>query len=883
VVAPASASPAPPQPAPSAVNQNATTIRTVPAAPPPAPPAPSPVQQPQPVSAAHADTVAEKATAPPPPAARVKSVKAEVRRSDNSVRIFFPFTAPTPAAVFRRADVMWLVFDSDAAINVDALRAQPSGLIRGANVSQADGQVIRLKLDRPRLGSMAMDGTGWAVTIGDSVADPVKPIALTRTMVGPSRANVIIPFDDGRRLHRIIDPDVGDTLFVVSALEPVRGVLKPQDFVELRALATTHGIAVQPFADDVIMQVAPERIVIGRPEGLTLSAHAAALNHKGNDAPALFNVEHWRRDREGDFFSHQSRLINAAVVAPPEQQSAAHVDLARFYLAREMFFEAKGALDLALSTEHPKGDDAGLHVLRALAKLMIGRTKDALKDLAHPSVGQQHDAPLWRALANAQEGKWAEARTGFKSSLMSIGMLPIELQRVVLLTSLRAAIEVDDIDGAASQLNDFETIGSSPDQLATISLLRGRIAEKLGRTGDALAAYQAAVASNDRHAATQARLRQAMLRMSTDELKRSDAIAELETISVIWRGDQTEIEALQMLARLYTDEGRLRDAFGVMRSALLAHAKSEVTRSIQDEAAATFEALFLSGKGEALPAIDALSLFYDFRDLTPMGRRGDEMIRRLADRLVTVDLLDQASELLQHQVDKRLQGAARAQVATRLAMIYLMNNKPDRALVALRATHVAGFSDTLRNRRLLLESRALSELGRPDVALEIIANIAGREADRLHADILWKARRWRPAAEQIERALGDRWRDWQPLNGSERNDVLRAGIGYALGEDAIGLGRLRERYAAKMVDGPDRRAFDIVTSPAGLKSAEFSAIATNVGSVDTLERFLQDLKAGFSDLAGRPELQHGAAPPPAPAPAAPTTGQAPPAPPASPI
>ena len=82
------------------------------------------------------------------------------------------------------------------------------------------------------------------------------------------------------------------------------------------------------------------------------------------------------------------------------------------------------------------------------------------------------------------------------------------------------------------------------------------------------------------------------------------------------------------------------------------------------------------------------SLFYDFRELTPIGRRGDEMIRRLADRLVSVDLLDQAAELLQHQVDHRLQGAARAQVATRLAVIYLMNRKPDRALAVLRATRI---------------------------------------------------------------------------------------------------------------------------------------------------------------------------------------------------
>jgi hypothetical protein len=75
-----------------------------------------------------------------------------------------------------------------------------------------------------------------------------------------------------------------------------------------------------------------------------------------------------------------------------------------------------------------------------------------------------------------------------------------------------------------------------------------------------------------------------------------------------------------------------------MRTVLAAHPNSELTQRIHDEAAESFEGLFLAGRGDALPAIDALSLFYDYRELTPIGRRGDEMIRRLADRLVGVDL-----------------------------------------------------------------------------------------------------------------------------------------------------------------------------------------------------------------------------------------------------
>ena len=44
-----------------------------------------------------------------------------------------------------------------------------------------------------------------------------------------------------------------------------------------------------------------------------------------------------------------------------------------------------------------------------------------------------------------------------------------------------------------------------------------------------------------------------------------------------------------------------------MRTALAAHPNSEMTRRIQDEAASTFDSLFLAGKGDALPAIDALA------------------------------------------------------------------------------------------------------------------------------------------------------------------------------------------------------------------------------------------------------------------------------------
>jgi hypothetical protein len=819
---------------------------------------------------------------PPPPAVRTPrdgkaddAVPAEMSRQGANLKLTFPFLTTTATAVFHRADTLWVVFDSRSTIDLAALVGEASGTIRGAEFSHdGDAAIVRLRLDHPHLSSIVPEGKGWSLIIGDTVADPTRALDITRNLIGPTRASVTIVFDQPHRLHRLRDPEVGDDLLVVTGFGPARGFINEQDFVEFHALASTQGVVIEPLADDLHIELAADKIVIGRPGGLTLSASLQSVLHGTALRPMMFDAQVWGLDRQAIYSQRQSDLIAAAAAAPPSKRMPQRLDLARFYIARDMFPEAKGVLDVVLGENRPAAEDVTASVLRAVAEVMMDRPDAALRDLANPALGDQHDAPLWRAMAYAGLGKWGQARDSFKRVEAAVATLPIELQRVALKSQMRAAIEVGDFAGAADELNDLETIGLPHELQPAISVLVGRLSEGMGRNEDALTAYRTAADSWDRPAAAQGRLREAALRYMLGDLKREDILSDLETLTTIWRGDETEVAALEIMARLYTEERRYRDSFYVMRSAVSAHPDSDMTRRIQDAAATTFDGLFLAGKDDGLSAIDALALFYDFRELTPIGRRGDEMIRRLADRLVSVDLLDQAADLLQYQVDHRLQGAARAQVAIRLAVIYLMNRKADRALATLRGSRTADLANELRNQRLLLEARAMSDLSRYDLALEVIANIEGREAIRLRSDILWAARRWALSAEQIELYYGDRWKDWQPLNDVERADILRAAVGYALGEDALGLGRLRERYTAKMSETPDARAFEVVSAPLGTSGTEFRAIARAAASVDTLEGFLRDVQLRYPDANAMSQSSASRPGNPAnrvPAPAAPAT------------
>ncbi|WGS23037.1 MULTISPECIES: tetratricopeptide repeat protein [unclassified Bradyrhizobium] len=803
-----------------------------------------------------------KAAAVPPPSSEARAngkPSVEAQRDSDGLRVTFSFPAATPAALFRRADAVWIVFDTPDAVDVDPIRAKGGSIIADVTRSPLEkGQAVRFRLNRPQMPSLESDdrsrGVSWTLTFADRVQKPPLPLTVVRNITEPALANVSVPLANPGQFHRLVDPDAGDTLWVVTAPPPTRGILKRQDFVELSLLESIHGLVVRPNADDVKAEVGDDKVTLGRPGGLTLSSADVAAERATAAVKPLFDIDEWHKNRSENFLNRLDSLITAAASANADQLPQARLDLADFYMACGMYEEAHAVTNLMLSESKRGNETPAMVMVHAIASILIGRPAQGLKDLASPVIGNGYDSQLWKGLAFAREDKWVEAREKFKNVEFAVATLPSDLQRIITMNAMKASLEVKDYAGAARRKSDLDVVGVPDDLKPAAAVLKGRLAEALGQEKDALDAYHFAAISSDRQAAAEGKLRETLLRQKRGEIGQDDVLKELELLSMTWRGDSIELKTLFVLSKIYADTGRYADAFAVSRAATRLQPNAPESRQAQDAASALFVQLFLGPKGDEMSPIDALSTFYEYRELTPIGRRGDEMIRRLADRLVGVDLLDQAADLLQYQVDKRLEGAARAQVAARLAMVYLTNRKPDRAIAALRSTRIADLSGELRQQRLLLEARAQSDVGRHDLALDIISNITGREAIRLRSDIYWAARRWREASEQIELYYGDRWRDFTPLNAAEKADIIRAVVGYALAEDAIGLARFREKYAPLMSGEADKLAFDTASKPVATSSAEFALIARMAASVDTLDGFIREMKTRFPDATARAPL-----------------------------
>ena len=112
----------------------------------------SPRIQVQPADAPKAEAAGNPPVTSVAPRQNTGGIAAEVRRQGDSLRVAFPFSAPTASAIFRRAGTLWLLFDTRSGIDLSAFAAEAGTFVRHAQgIALPDGFVVRLMLDRPRL------------------------------------------------------------------------------------------------------------------------------------------------------------------------------------------------------------------------------------------------------------------------------------------------------------------------------------------------------------------------------------------------------------------------------------------------------------------------------------------------------------------------------------------------------------------------------------------------------------------------------------------------------------------------------------------------------------------------------------------------------------
>lgn len=789
----------------------------------------------------------------------------KVEDVSGTVRVSFPFDRDTASAAFRRGDTLWLVFDTPSSIEPPEMSDALSSIASGVAVIPAgDTQIVKVDLSTEKLASLASEGRSWVLSLGDVLLNTTEPVELRRSRDQSGRYEMAALLGKPAKVHSFRDPDVGDTLDIVTAFPPSRGTLRDLSYVDFDALRTIQGLVLRPDNADLEVAVSGDRALITAPEGLTLSDQSTQRIADASDASQFresyvnFAVLH---EPDPEVFSkHVEQLSTDAALKEGQAQEVARLTLAQYYVGNQFAYEALGVLKVLDANLKTQELSKKVQLTAAIADVLAYRPKDALAILGSDGYNDQIDALMWRAIARVDSFDYANARADALAAEPVAASYPVWLQERFYFAAIRAAVETNDIPTAQRLLKKIDYTKLSPEDVSLYQLMQGRIAEGTGSVQEALDTYGQVIASDVRPTRAEAVYRTLLLLKQTGKIDLNKATNTLAAEAMLWRGDPLEVSMDKLLAELYFANRQYRQGFEIAKQVGETDPDSPAVAELSDETAQQFSELYLNGAADQLTDIDALSLFYDFRTLTPPGAKGDEMIRNLAQRLVKVDLLDQAANLLQYQVDSRLTGVAKSQVAADLALIRISNRDPQGALHALTQSDLANLPPDLDRERRILQARALIDADRGDMALDLLSRVTGHDADQLRVDAYWKAKNYAASSNAIETMYSDD--NTEQLPATARVNLIKAAVGLVLTNDTIGLARLRSKFAGRLSQTPEWPMFDYLTgTSATVDGQEFKAAAKQVADIDQINAFLDSYRQSYGTAGGVMPAQ--AAPKPA--------------------
>lgn len=756
------------------------------------------------------------------------------------VQLSFPFANPAGAAVFRRGDAIWVVFDTPA--NLDVAKA-PRGVaaIRGVQAFRgADHSALRIDANAAAPLFVTSVGATWTVSVGPGAQAQPAIVRVTRDTAGGPAA-LRAPVAGATRVIQLPDPSVGDVLTVVTALGPPKGVPSRRDYIHLALLPSIQGLAIEPRVEDLQVQRDGELVRMTRAEGLALSPAWASRDRKPADLgaptaaamPALIG-EGWAKAGEEGFLARYNALLTAATVEggvkDDKTPTEARMALARFLVGSELSFEAIGVLNSLARSTPAILEDAEFRGLRGIARTMARRYAEADADFSSPALIEDPSTSLWRAYVNTQLAHFPEARAQFAKGAEAFGLLPPLWRARFARAEAEAAIVQGDMVAADSSIRQSLREKIPADEQLLSRLVQARVIELQGHKDRALKIYTAVATAPIDSISAPAQLRATQIRLELGQMTPLQAAAVFDGLRYRWRGDATELETIRALGQLYLGQGRYREALEALRSAGKRLPDLPEAQQLQADLATAFRGLFLDGLADGLEPVQALALFYDFKELAPIGADGDLMVRKIVRRLVDVDLLPQAAELLKYQAENRLDGVPRAQVSTDLAVIYLMDRRPEQALEAINSSRTTVLPTALNTERRIIEARAWAGVGRFENALEIIEKDPSREATDLRGEITWKQKNWAVAGPLFEKSLGERWKTATPLTSEEEGRLLRAGVAYSLAGDDAALARLQQRYEGfyEKANNPEALRIALSGVPSGrLSVADFGRVTAD--------------------------------------------------------
>ena len=775
-----------------------------------------------------------------------------VEQTATELSLGFPFGQPGGAAVWSRAGFLWLAFDVRANLNLDTVRQEAAQIIGVVEqVESPYATIVRMTIP-PGIGlyTTQTDAGDWRVTMQQGIMQPVEKLGPSIELDEQTRARLIVPLDDVGPIIPIDDPEVGDTLRVTTTTQSGYGIEVSLRYPEFEVLPSVQGVVVAPMNDSV--QVAGRDdgrgVIVTAEDGLNISPEGARLLASATGVRAgtgdgreglIFELEEWRRGGLDNYNRTIRDLRQGIADSGDEHRNKARLDLAQYYLANGLGPEADAVISTMEHDDPLIAQRLQFRALKAAVKFLNRDYQEAERLLEDERLREIPEMQLWRAVTLAARGRPNEGARDLLESVHILDYYPPELlSRIVPIATEQALIVGNPEAGMDMIEKMLVTPGLSESKIMDIQYLKGVFEEEAGELEQAVATWDQVAEGENRKARAHAIFDRTELLMRLERLTVEDAIEQLQKLRFAWRGDAFEMALLKRIGELQIENKDFREGLNTLRQVAIFFPNMPVAKEATDMMHETFENLYLGDEINNISAIKAVALYDEFRELTPAGEKGDELIRRLADRMVDVELFERAEDLLEHQVDFRLSGVEKARVGARLALVYLLDSKPEDTIRVIEETEVPDLSEELATQRRHLRARALLDTDRGAEAVASLEGDYSRNAELLRIDHYRSTRDYMSAAETFQRLVGEEPFDEDGISDERGRYMLNWAVNLAMAGQERTLNMLKRRYGEVMAQSPYAEAFSLITSSPTQGLIDYRTLADRVDEVEDFQGFL---------------------------------------------
>lgn len=771
-----------------------------------------------PVAAAKqlAPEVSIKAPAP------LHGVKVNVSPSSDSATLRFEFTERTALAAFIRSNVLWVVFDKSVPLDLSDFKELPKTVIGKAQLLEdASVDVLRIPVDDNMYVSVAKEQGNyeWAVLL-TSVPRPLKTsINIAVNTDPPVPPYVFIPALEMADPVTLKDPIIGDTLVVVPFFTVSDGVPMARSFVEFSLLKTAQGAVIAKKADATTVQEARDGLRVSMPQGAALTPGLPVVTstpeHDLQTAPTLFPYKAWKLD-VGVSRGQAIRDLLHTIITSHTMQGAneARLRLAELYLSEGEAAEAVGMLDNIKRINPAYYRSDRLAALRGAADFLMYRFADAAHDFSAFELNNSKEVEYWRNMLSDLLGNPGGSYDYLAMNADYISKYPPEFRQRLAIVAADRAVDTKAYNAALKIFGTLQADKLLDPINSYVNFLLAKISAATGQSDQATSIWDQ-LADDSTHPFVQARAEFSRIvwGMDHNKLPKDKAIDQLERLRLSWHGDSLEQKVLDLLGDLYVEKKDYVNAMRVWDDGVSGFPATASAIAMSHKMEAAFVSMFAGDAADHMPPADALALYYQYRNFAPLGDIGRQITEKLADRLMSINLLEQAAALLNHQMQFESEKQQRSQLGAKLAGIYLLNHQPKKALSALENSMYGNNPDPLRLKRNRLTAEAVSELGESDKALQILAQDDSPDAERIRLGVYWREKDWPRVITNVEAMLKARPDVTAPITVDESEPLMDLAVAYAFENNTVQLQYLHDYFGPLMAKNPNKPMFDFITSP----------------------------------------------------------------------